>query len=137
MLTDMSAPCPCASGKSFENCCAPRLMLLSPAATAEQLMRSRYTAFSLGAVDYLINTLASERRSVNERRMLEREIRHTKWVKLEILDTVAGGITDKTGVVEFNAYFEAGNEQGCLHERSDFRKDGERWVYVGGQVEVK
>ena len=137
MLTDLTAPCPCMSGSSFENCCAPRLMQISPATTAEQLMRSRYTAFSLGAVDYLIDTLAPERRSVNERRMLERELRQTNWVKLEILDTEAGTANDCTGVVEFNAYFEAGSERGCLHERSNFRKEGERWVYVDGDVEVK
>lgn len=137
MLTDLKSPCPCNSGDTFESCCAPRLMQIAPAKTAEQLMRSRYTAFSLGAVDYLIDTLAPERRSVNERRMLERELKQTSWVKLEILDTQAGGTNDKTGIVEFNAYFEASGERGCLHERSNFRKEGERWFYVDGAVEVK
>jgi len=137
MLTDLNAPCPCLSGTSFESCCAPKLMQLAPAETAEQLMRSRYTAFSLGAVDYLIKTLAPERRSVNERRMLERELGQTKWIRLEILDTQAGSATDKTGIVEFNAYFEASGERGCLHERSNFRREGEQWFYVDGEVEVK
>ena len=99
-------------------------------------MRSRYSAFALGAAEYLISTLAPERRSPNERRMLQQELRQTKWVKLEIVDTQAGSSNDTRGVVEFNAFYIAPSGAGCLHERSNFRKEGEKWFYVDGQVEV-
>lgn len=100
-------------------------------------MRSRYSAFSIGAVDYLIKTLAPERRSPNEAKMLKRELRNTQWIKLEILNTDAGMSDDLTGVVEFNAFFEANGRSGCLHERSNFRKEGNQWLYVDGQVDIK
>lgn len=100
-------------------------------------MRSRYSAFAIGAADYLVATLAPERRSPNERRMLEQELRQTRWVKLEIIATAAGRKEDSQGVVEFNAYFIAPSGAGCLHERSNFRREGEQWFYVDGEVDVK
>lgn len=100
-------------------------------------MRSRYTAFSIGAVDYLIDTLAPERRSPHEARMLAQELRSTQWIRLEILDTKSGKASNHTGEVEFKAYFEVdGDRTGCLHERSNFRKENGRWVYVDGEVEI-
>lgn len=137
MLVDDKALCPCCSGIGFKDCCAPLLSFERRAETAEQLMRSRYCAFSIGAIDYLIDTLAPERRSSSEARMLRQELRNTNWTKLEILDTEYGTSSDQTGVVEFNAYFEANGRSGHLHERSNFRKEGEQWIYVDGKVELK
>ena len=51
-----SEPCPCLSGMSYESCCEPLHREKQRAATAEQLMRSRYSAFALAEVDYLIAT---------------------------------------------------------------------------------
>jgi len=47
------APCPCESGKSLQDCCFPYLQGDRQPATAEQLMRSRYTAFTLSDEAYL------------------------------------------------------------------------------------
>ena len=43
-------PCPCGSGTAYGACCGP-LHDGAPAATAEALMRSRYTAFAVGDAD--------------------------------------------------------------------------------------
>jgi SEC-C motif-containing protein len=137
MEINASSPCPCGSSNTLSQCCAPYIAQTHRVETAEQLMRSRYTAFATGATTYLVATLAPERRSPSERRMLEQELRQTKWVKLEILDRVAGQVSDSTGIVEFNAYFIAPTGAGCLHERSNFRKEGEQWFYVDGEVEVR
>jgi SEC-C motif-containing protein len=100
-------------------------------------MRSRYSAFAVGAVDYLIDSLAPERRSPGEAKMLAAELRSTNWVKLEIVDTADGKEHDESGQVEFNAYFETSDGQkGCLHERSNFRRHDGKWVYVDGDVEI-
>ncbi|NEX16830.1 MAG: hypothetical protein C1943_09425 [Halochromatium sp.] len=52
----MPTPCPCGSGKTLADCCGPFLDGTSAPATAEALMRSRYTAFTQSAVDYLRTT---------------------------------------------------------------------------------
>ena len=129
--------CPCGSGTPFSECCQPYLGGIAVAPTAEKLMRSRYTAFSVGAVDYLLDTLAPERRSPGEAKMLAQELRSTEWVKLEILDTFEGGPLHQKGQVEFNAHFKAADGRtGVLHERSNFRREGDKWIYVDGSVEV-
>ena len=48
-------PCPCHSGRKYKRCC--RLVHEGqPAASPEALMRSRYSAYVHGEVDYLLNT---------------------------------------------------------------------------------
>ncbi len=134
---DPDQTCPCGTNLAFNSCCSPYLSGIALAPTAEALMRSRYTAFSLGAIDYLIDTLAPERRGPNEASMLAQELRTTEWIKLEIQGIQAGTENDAEGQVEFNAYFKAADASGCLHERSNFRKDNDRWYYVDGEVEIR
>ena len=134
---NVDTPCPCGSQSSYATCCQPFHAGIAIAPTAEALMRSRYSAFAVGAVDYLIDSLAPERRSPGEAKMLSAELRSTNWVKLEIVDTADGKEHDERGQVEFNAYFEtADGQKGCLHERSNFRRHDGKWVYVDGDVEI-
>ncbi|WP_188746117.1 YchJ family protein [Marinobacterium zhoushanense] len=130
-------PCPCGSGRLFSACCEPALTGVAPAATAEALMRSRYSAFALGAVDYLIETLAPEKRQPGEAELLTEQTQVTTWTGLTILDTQAGGPQDPIGVVEFEARFDSGPDRGVLHERSRFRRENGRWLYVDGDVQLK
>jgi len=133
---DTTMTCPCGSNKPFSFCCEPAIEGHRPAKTAEALMRSRYTAFALGAVDYLINTTAEEHRNPDDVPILEEQVKATTWIGLRILDTVAGTPNDETGVVEFSARFEADEQNGELHERSNFRKENNHWYYVDGEVEI-
>ena len=49
--------CHCGSGVSFDKCCEPYILKKSaPERLSEQLMRSRYSAFVVGAVDYIYDT---------------------------------------------------------------------------------
>lgn len=133
---DTTMTCPCGSNKPFSFCCEPAIEGHRPAKTAEALMRSRYTAFALGAVDYLINTTAEEHRNPDDVPILEEQVKATTWIGLRILDTVAGTPNDETGVVEFSARFESDEQNGELHERSNFRKENNHWYYVDGEVEI-
>ena len=45
--------CPCGSGLPLASCCAP-LHQGMPASSSEALMRSRYSAYVLGNIDYLV-----------------------------------------------------------------------------------
>lgn len=133
---DMTRACPCNSGKPFRFCCEPAIEGMKPAATAEALMRSRYTAFALGAVDYLIATTAPEKRNPEDAEILTEQVKCTNWTGLEILATNAGSASDDTGMVEFRASFEADDQCGTLYERSNFRREDKQWLYVDGDVEV-
>lgn len=139
MLTDnkdLDTRCPCGSGKPFSFCCEPAIAGRKPAASAEALMRSRYTAFALGAIDYLINTTASRKRSPQDAELLSEQTQVTTWTGLVILHTEAGSPRDKTGTVEFKASFDSPEGSGILHERSRFEREQGLWVYTDGEVEL-
>jgi SEC-C motif-containing protein len=88
-------------------------------------MRSRYSAFAVGAEDYLLQTWYVETRPT----AVELDPKQ-KWTGLEILGTRKGGQQDKMGTVEFTARFRKDGADHEHHEVSTFvRDDGGRWVY--------
>ena len=124
--------CPCGSGADEGACCGP-LLAGAPAPTALALMRSRYTAYVRRAVPYLIHTHDPATRATVKRDELERWCRETTWRGLEIVTTVAGGVADNAGLVEFIARGVARGNPFTHHERSRFRRVEGRWVYVDGE----
>ena len=133
----MQKPCPCGSNKPFIYCCDPIVQGQKPAPTAEALMRSRYCAFALGAIDYLIDTTAPEKQGPNDAEILADQVKYTNWTGRKILETTQGNRNDDVGTVEFEAEFETEDQTGTLYEKSNFRKENGFWVYVDGDVEVR
>lgn len=88
-------------------------------------MRSRYTAFVMGDADHLVHSWASETRPAH----VTTDTTLT-WTGLTIIDTVNGGALAATGIVEFEAAFAGADGSGVLRERSTFRREAGRWVYV-------
>ena len=59
-MSPVSSTCPCGSGSEYSSCCELLIKGKALPETAEKLMRSRYTAFTLADVVYLKKTLAPE-----------------------------------------------------------------------------
>ncbi len=118
--------CPCGSGRPYAECCE-LLHLGGAAPTAEALMRSRFSAFALGLDGYLLTSWHPATRPAE----LDLDPDLT-WRRLQIVDTVAGGPEDATGVVEFRASYRGPDGAGLLHERSRFERVDGRWVYRDG-----
>jgi len=125
---DTAAPCPCGSGEAFGGCCGPALRG-DPTPTAERLMRSRYTAFSLGDVSYLTSSWHPRTRPET----VEADA-GLRWTGLEILGVEGGELADATGVVTFTATWSDGATSGVLRERSRFVRELGRWWYVDGEL---
>jgi len=124
--------CPCGSGLSFLACCEPIISGRKEAATAQELMRSRYVAFTQVNIDYLMRSHHSKSRPIKERKSMENWAKSVTWIGLIILDTQAGEENDEIGYVEFKAlYLENGKPQ-QIHEKSLFRRENGKWVYVSG-----
>ncbi len=116
--------CYCCSGKEFENCCQPFISEAAKPATAEELMRSRYSAHATVDVEYIIRTTHSSTRKFHAAELIEKWERSSVWQKLEIISKVGGEARDIRGVVEFRAYFlNANNEPQVNYEVSEFRKE--------------
>lgn len=123
--------CPCGSQKNYQDCCQPLHNGSCTAKTAEQLMRSRYSAFVIKLPTYLINT---HQHNVDTVAQLEETFTNTHWKQLEIVSIERGREQDSEGRVEFIASFESPEGAGQLHENSRFVKENGRWLYVDGDI---
>ncbi|WP_344941253.1 YchJ family protein [Actinomadura miaoliensis] len=121
--------CPCGSSMPYAQCCGRLHEGAAQAETAEQLMRSRYSAFALGETDYLLRSWHPATRPPQ----LELDP-GLRWQRLEILSVADGGPSDRKGTVEFRAHYVQGGQAGELHEVSRFVRHDDAWVYVQGKV---
>lgn len=128
-----SDPCPCGSKSPYADCCEPYLTGRAATPTAEKLMRSRYSAYVVGAIDYLGETLHPSHRTDWDREATRRWADDAAWLGLEILKTENGRETDSEGIVEFIASYREQGVDRAHRERSVFRRHGGRWYYVEGE----
>lgn len=125
--------CPCHSGEKYKRCCGP-FHGGAPAPGPEALMRSRYAAYALGLVDYVLDTTAPDGPQAKpDRATWAAEVgefaRTTKFVGLEVQGS---GERDDTGWVRFRAVLTRGGRDASFAEKSAFVKKDGRWLYVSG-----
>ena len=127
-MTCSETTCPCEFGVPYpEHCQKIHLTGAGLGVSAEQLMRARYSAYVLELRPFLLESWHPDTRPV----VLEFDP-NIEWMGLEVIDTVAGGAFDTSGVVEFRARFMRNGEPMELHERSTFQRIDGRWLYVQG-----
>ncbi len=125
--------CPCQSGLSYAQCCGRFLKAADNSAspqTAEQLMRSRYSAYVLGYSQYLLNTWHPQYRP----QKIDLSDSAQQWIGLKIKDTVKGMPQDDNGEVHFIARYKINGKASRLEERSQFVKMAGQWFYTTGQL---
>jgi SEC-C motif-containing protein len=125
--------CPCTSGKLFGICCGVYILGNSYPDTAEKLMRSRYTAYALGEIEYLPKTLPLLDRKNFDRRGAKEWSAQSEWLGLEVLNSEEynGG---KQAKVEFKAKFKIKDQELEHHEISRFEKQMGRWFLIDGKI---
>lgn len=122
-MTSIQA-CPCGQG-AYMSCCAPLHQGQQHASSAEQLMRSRYSAFALQQIDYLIQTTALGQQSYLDRDAIADWSQRNTWLQLEVIHHLAK--LDKCHAqVEFKAHYHDGQQAQVHHEISHF-------VYFAGR----
>ncbi|EZP38245.1 YchJ family metal-binding protein [Janthinobacterium sp. TB1-E2] len=140
-----SAACPC-GGASYASCCGPYIAgdVLPP--TAEILMRSRYTAFTLRDEPYLLATWHASTRPTDA---LFAEEEKVHWLGLEVKSALRlrqrkAESDDQTeeihrDTVEFVARYKVNGRAHRLHEVSRFVREADksgdgalRWFYLDG-----
>ncbi|MDA3929853.1 MAG: YchJ family metal-binding protein [Prolixibacteraceae bacterium] len=129
----MQTLCRCGSKKESKECCELIIRGTKEAKTAEELMRSRYVAFTQANVDYLMLSHFSKTRPLKDRAFIKKWAASVIWSGLQIIKTKEGREQDETGFVEFKAlYIEDGKLQ-HIHENSFFKLENSKWVYVSGE----
>lgn len=125
-LPSASSPCPCGRPQTFAACCGSILAGERPAATAEDLMRSRFTAHAVGDYKYLHRTyLETARRPYVE----ESDHGDLTWTRLLIHHHENGPRPDRA-TVDFSAYFDDQGQEGVLQEKSEFHRIDGVWYYA-------
>ncbi|MCP3871706.1 MAG: YchJ family protein [Desulfobacteraceae bacterium] len=125
--------CYCGHHKKYEKCCYPFLSCKLKPETPEQLMRSRYSAFCIKDIEYLIATQHPSMRQHNERDVLTQIVQNTQWLGLKVLKTRDGKISHGFGFVEFIAFYK-NIEIEQLHENSKFVYEDQQWYYLDGVI---
>ena len=129
-ITDNTA-CPCGSGRAYAACCGVFIDHGALPATAELLMRSRYSAYVLMREDYRLRTWHESTRPA---RLDLQDAGPVKWLGLKIVRAEAGGAEEREGIVEFVARYQVNGRAGRLREVSRFVRDAGQWLYVDGQI---
>lgn len=127
----MSQPCPCGSALDYSVCCGPYLSATHFPQYPTQLMRSRYCAFVLKNVDYLINTWHPTVQAASLRAEIAAGFAGTEWRGLTIVNAEPGA-TAQEGFVTFVARYQDDDKCGAIIERSRFLKENARWYYIDG-----
>ena len=125
--------CHCGIPKEYSDCCGRFLSGRSVPQIPEELMRSRYSAFCIRDIEYLISTLYPSKRSPDDRENLARAVLDTQWQGLKVIQSEIDPDDPDTGYVEFSAFY-GRPESGQLHERSRFIREKGIWYYLDGHM---
>lgn len=126
----MSA-CPCGSSKSYDDCCGVFISGKQLPVTPEQLVRSRYTAYTRMEIDYIASTMKPPASKHFDAEHTRNEVQHMKWLGLEM---ISSKIEQDKGHAEFIVNFIQDNRKISMHEISEFRRDEGQWFYISGRA---
>jgi SEC-C motif-containing protein len=133
--TTMSETCPCGSGRAYAECCKPVIKGTGKASTAEALMRSRYTAYAKGEIEFILESCVADDGIDPE--ATRKWSRNADWKGLRIVRTEKGGASDTEGVVEFIASYVMDGLKDEHHETAKFLKKDGTWLYDSGEVKTE
>lgn len=133
-LLDLNSQCPCQSGELYSNCCQPLHLFETFSHSAEQLMRSRYSAYVLQKIDYIIKTTVPAQQTLLNVEAMMQWAKETRWRGLSIKQHK--NLSKIHSAVEFEAFFETAEGMQSHHEHSVFVQIAQRWFFVDPTVEL-
>ena len=122
-----SMKCYCGLDKDYKDCCEAIILNKKVASSPEELMRSRYSAYTQANGSYLVFSTIKENRNEEDVAGIEAFANSIKWLKLDVL------CADERSV-EFKAYYKEGKEIHLLHEKSSFTQEDGMWKYADGEL---
>ena len=134
MKLNVNNPCPCGSLQKYKKCCKVFHDKIKLPKTALELMKSRFTAFSVQNADYIIFTTHKDNPDfTNDIKSWKADIldlsQNTNLEKLEILDFSEEDAEDTESFVTFKATLKQYNNDISFTEKSRFLKENGNWLY--------
>jgi SEC-C motif-containing protein len=93
-------------------------------------MRSRYTAFVRGDLDYIERTSAKEALAEFNRVEIESYVGDINWCGLDIASVSQGGAGDDSGVIDFTFHSQHKGEDYAQREIASFERIDGHWFYT-------
>jgi len=125
--------CVCGLGPSTEECCGRYINGEESAPTPEALMRSRYAAYTLENIDYVVATHDPATRDEVDPDGARSWSREAEWEGLTVHE-VTGGADDEEGTVEFTARYTMEGREVRHRELATFVKLQGKWFYHDGDM---
>ncbi|MFT4754713.1 MAG: SEC-C motif-containing protein [Salibacteraceae bacterium] len=123
--------CPCGRSIRYSACCERVHLNIHRAKTAEDLMRSRYSAFTLGDGEYLFKSHHSSQRNSADKKTTSIWAKSVQWMRLEVVSSTKGAFNSVYGTVAFKAFFIENGTLNVIEENATFERENGHWVYVG------
>ena len=127
--------CPCGSGQTLNECCQPIINGDSRAQSAESLIRARYTAHTIGEMDFILATHHPSTRADIDESATRRWASESTWLGLQIIKVDGGEAEDTSARIEFMArYRDSARRRHTHHERGVFEKYHGQWYFRDAEV---
>jgi len=126
--------CPCGSGQQYGMCCMSIITGEKKAETAEQLMRSRYSAYVKKEFEHVYNSYHPDTKKHFSVDAIKAQSDEINWIGLDVRDIERGLAEDEEGFVSFSAQYQMNGQSHYLNERSYFKKIDGQWFYVNGET---
>lgn len=135
MISSQDA-CPCGRAQTYADCCQP-LHHGTAAQSAERLMRSRYSAYTLGLIDYLVATTLPAQQGLLEVEQMRLWSEQSQWQGLSVEQVADGAGSDRAQVTFVARWADPDGSQQSHRECSDFKRLGERWYFIDPNHAIK
>lgn len=132
----MNPLCPCGSARPLSECCG-RYHAGTPAPDAERLMRSRYSAYVLGLIDYLLRTTLPVQQAALDSAAIAAWSQHSEWLGLEVSSAEQIPGTPAHAWVTFTAHWRDSDGEHAHEERSAFVQVDGHWYFIDPSVPLK
>lgn len=126
--------CPCGTKNDYAECCGSYISGVKNPPNPEALMRSRYTAFSKGDMDYIAATMRGPAAEDFDPLDARSWAQKAQWLGLNVVNVTPLEDKGTKGFVEFIANFKLDDREQRIHEIGEFHLKEGRWYYFDGKL---
>lgn len=126
--------CFCGQSMAYQDCCLPLHLGLAHAQSAEQLMRSRYSAYVCAKIDYIVQTTLPTQQARLDRLAMLNWSKNSDWHSLTVHEHQIAAHSAAHAWVRFTAEYRAEGQNHRHEERSAFVRLADHWYFIDPNI---